>query len=139
MSLAALRLACGEKSGKEFGPTHGVSIVRKGRVDFGGAGVRAFAATLAAALFSQLLIPLSQELQLGRRKLLNIQQRQMRAFGGADQFIKFELHRVTVTSLSVLNHKDHEKSDDRGGRVDHQLPAVTEAEDGSADQPREHN
>jgi hypothetical protein len=41
-----------------------------------------------------------------------------------NKFIKFKLRGFGLPVLSVLNQKHHEKSNDGGGRINHQLPRV---------------
>ena len=40
----------------------------------------------------------------------------------------FEINCASVTVLSVLYEKDHQKRDDGGARVDNELPSVRENE-----------
>lgn len=52
----------------------------------------------------------------------------MRTFGCTDELIEFHLNCFGVSILGVLNQKNHQERDDRGTRVDGQLPGVAEAE-----------
>jgi len=44
--------------------------------------------------------------------------------GNPDQFVQFHLHRLRIAILRALNQEYHQKCDDAGGTVDHQLPRV---------------
>jgi hypothetical protein len=60
----------------------------------------------------------------------------VRSLGRADKFIKLHLNRFRVPALDVLNQKHHQKRDDRGASVDHQLPRIAEVKNGSGDNPQ---
>ena len=59
----------------------------------------------------------------------------MRAVRRANQLVEFELHRMALTILGVLNQEDHQKGDDRRAGVDDQLPGVAEVEYRTRDAP----
>ena len=59
----------------------------------------------------------------------------MRAVHCADQLVEFELDRMAITILGVLNQKYHQKCDDRRAGVDDQLPGVAELEYRACDPP----
>jgi hypothetical protein len=42
---------------------------------------------------------------------------------------------LAVAVLGVLNQENHQKRDDRGARIDDELPGVAEVEEGAADRP----
>jgi hypothetical protein len=50
---------------------------------------------------------------------------------GADQLVEFDLDRLRVAVLVVLQQEHHEEGDDRGAGVDRQLPGVAETERGA--------
>jgi hypothetical protein len=52
-----------------------------------------------------------------------------------DELVELDLNRGAVAVLRVLDQEHHEECHDRGRRVDHELPAVAEAEDRTADKP----
>src|SRR5688572_12874584 len=60
--------------------------------------------------------------------VLQVEQRVVRALGGADQLVELELDRLGVAVLRVLDQEHHQEGDDRGGGVDDQLPGIAEAE-----------
>src|SRR5438045_1615072 len=53
-----------------------------------------------------------------------------------DQLVELQLDRLGVAPLRVLDHEDHDKRDDRRGRVDDQLPAVRPAVEGTRSKPQ---
>jgi hypothetical protein len=59
----------------------------------------------------------------------------MGAPGGADQFVKLELHRHCVAVPGVLDQEHHQEGDSGGAGVDHQLPGARIAEKRAGDQP----
>src|SRR5882724_217832 len=77
------------------------------------------------------------QLFLGR--VLEVREDVSRRFLRADQLVELELDRLAVPVLRRLDEEDHQEGDDGGARVDHQLPAVGEAEHRSADRPAEHD
>ena len=58
---------------------------------------------------------------------------------GADELIQFEMHCPGIPVLGVLNQEDHQKSNDRGARIDHQLPGLGEAEKRTTDRPEQND
>jgi len=52
-----------------------------------------------------------------------------------DQLVEFELKRLRVTILRVLDHEDHQKRDNRGCRIDDELPGIGPAKEGARNQP----
>ena len=52
--------------------------------------------------------------------------------------IKFELYCLRVTSLRVLDHEDHEKSDNRRSGVNDKLPGIRPTEDRAGGRPQKH-
>jgi hypothetical protein len=57
-------------------------------------------------------------------KLLQIEQRDVSSLRHAQQFIQLHLHGLAIAILGVLNQEHHQEGDDRGRRVDDELPAV---------------
>ena len=41
----------------------------------------------------------------------------MRTFDGANQFIQFDMHRLGVTVLGILNQEYHQECNDRCSRI----------------------
>src|SRR5690606_8401190 len=66
---------------------------------------------------------------------LQVEQRIVRVVRGADQFVELDLHRLGIPVLRVLDQEHHEKGDDGGPGIDHQLPGVAEAEDRPGEGP----
>ena len=60
----------------------------------------------------------------------------MRTFDGANQFVQFDMHRLRVTVLGILDQEDHQKGDDCGSRIDDELPSIAKAEEWTGDQPK---
>ena len=50
------------------------------------------------------------------------------ALYGADQLIEFDLQRLGIPVLRVLDQKNHKKGDDGRTRIDDELPGVAETE-----------
>ena len=73
------------------------------------------------------------ELRLGQ--LLEVEERVVRTVERADDLVELDLNGRAVAVLRVLDQEDHEERDDRGRRVDDELPGVAEAEDRPADDP----
>src|SRR3546814_9667411 len=69
------------------------------------------------------------------RKVLDADKRTARFPDRPQQFVELGLHRRAVTILRILDQKDHEKGDDRGGRIDDQLPRIRIAENRAAKSP----
>jgi len=67
-----------------------------------------------------------------------IDQRITRPFVDTYQLIKFELYCLRVTSLRVLDHEDHEKSDNRRSGVNDKLPGIRPTEDRAGGRPQKH-
>ena len=59
----------------------------------------------------------------------------MSALRGSDKLIEFELNRLSVAVLRMLNDEDHEKRHDRRCSIYHQLPRVAEKEEGASGYP----
>jgi len=54
----------------------------------------------------------------------------MRTVNGADELIQFDLQCFGIPVLYILNQEHHQERDNRGSGVDHELPVVTEVEEG---------
>ena len=74
-------------------------------------------------------------IQFVLRKFLDVQDGVVAAFGGAEQFIQFDLDGFAVAVLSVLNQKHHQECDDRRGRIDYKLPGIAEMKNWSQNAP----
>src|SRR5688572_15924457 len=70
-------------------------------------------------------------------ELFEVDQRVVRTLRRANELVQLHLDRLGVAVLSALNQEDHQERHDRGCGVDHQLPGVAEAEDRTADRPRQ--
>jgi len=62
------------------------------------------------------------------RQLFDIKQRGVRAASCADQFIQFQLHRFTVSVLSILNDEHHQERNNRRRCINEKLPRIAEVE-----------
>jgi hypothetical protein len=78
---------------------------------------------------------LVKDLQLGFAEIFDVDQSVARAVKGGDDFVEFELNREPILVLGALNEKHHQKGDDGGAGVDHQLPRIRIVEDRPADDP----
>src|SRR5204863_969935 len=61
----------------------------------------------------------------------------MAAVSGTNQFIELELHRFTVAILGILDEEDHQKCNNGGRRVNHELPGIAEVKNGSKRSPNQ--
>lgn len=43
---------------------------------------------------------------------------------GTDEFVEFNLDSFAIAILGILDEKNHEKSNDRGARIDDKLPCI---------------
>ena len=59
----------------------------------------------------------------------------MRALGGSNDFVEFDLNRLRISTLRVLNEEDHQEGDDRRSSIDDELPRIAEPEHGSGYEP----
>ena len=55
--------------------------------------------------------------------------------GGTNQLVQFDLDRLGIAVLGVLDQKNHQKRDDGGACVDDQLPGVAEAKQRPGEDP----
>jgi len=60
----------------------------------------------------------------------------VRTFDGANQFIQFDMHRLGVTVLGILNQEYHQECNDRCSRIDDELPGIAKAKEWTGDQPK---
>jgi hypothetical protein len=58
-----------------------------------------------------------------------------RPLDGPQQLVELELHGRGAAVLGVLDQEDHQAGDDGRAGVDHQLPAIREAEERADDGP----
>ena len=79
-------------------------------------------------LFGPALKVLVQFFELLLREILRSRQAILSLARRHDQLGQLELHREGVAILSVLNQEHHQECDDRGARVDDQLPGIAEIE-----------
>ena len=68
-------------------------------------------------------------------ELLEIDEHVVRAGGDAQQLVELHLHGFGVAVLRALDQEHHEERDDRGARVDHELPGIAPVEERAADRP----
>ncbi len=81
--------------------------------------------SLAPSAFSAELFEFTLErLQLVVGKFFEIDQLVPGAAQGTDQLIQFQMHRLCVAVLCVLNQKHHQESDDGRAGVDDELPGI---------------
>jgi hypothetical protein len=59
----------------------------------------------------------------------------VRALGGTYQFIEFDLDGFGIAVLAALDQEHHQKGDDGGCGVDHQLSRIAEPEQGAGHDP----
>jgi hypothetical protein len=62
-----------------------------------------------------------------------------RVLGGDDQFVELQLERQRISVLRCLNEKHHQKGDDGGAGVDHQLPGIAVIENRASYRPYDHD
>jgi hypothetical protein len=60
----------------------------------------------------------------------------VRTFDSANQFIQFDMHRLGVTVLGILNQEYHQECNDRCSRIDDELPGIAKAKERTSDQPQ---
>ena len=58
-------------------------------------------------------------------------------FRDADELIQLHVDRGRIPVQRVLDEEDHEEGEDRGGRIDDELPSIGEMEDGPGEGPAE--
>jgi len=54
----------------------------------------------------------------------------------SNQLVQFQLHRLGVATLGILDHEHHQEGNDRGTGVDDQLPSVGPAEKRAGNCPK---
>ena len=59
--------------------------------------------------------------------------------GGPDDLVELQVERPGIPALAVLDHEHHPEGDHRGGRVDHELPAVGVVGQRTGDGPHDHD
>lgn len=62
--------------------------------------------------------------EFGLGEVFQIGQFVARSFIDPDQLVEFEMQRCTIVVLRVLDKKHHQERDDRGARIDDQLPGI---------------
>src|SRR5580765_1819935 len=83
----------------------------------------------------QLLVVLVKQCDLVFGKVLDINQPVAGALHCSDYFVQFEMYRQRILVLSSLNQKYHQKGDNGGARVYHELPRVGKVEHRAGDCP----
>src|SRR2546421_8481383 len=101
-------------------------------------GVELARAQLLSRRGGKLRVAAQVTLELLVFELLEVEQRIVRALGGADELVQLDLDRLGIAVLRVLDQKHHEKRDDGRRGIDHQLPCVAEMEDRTAERPEHH-
>src|SRR5262245_10625999 len=94
---------------------------------------------LGAVLCVKILEVSVQFLELLFCAVFQVDQAVAGTLGASNQFIELEMNRSRIAILSVLNQEHHQESNDRGARIDDQLPGVGEAEDGPRNGPHNEN
>ena len=59
----------------------------------------------------------------------------MRPFCCPNQLIQLDLYRFRISVLGALDQKNHQKSNNRGRRIDYQLPRIAVMENRPRNQP----
>jgi hypothetical protein len=76
---------------------------------------------------------------VGVGHFFQIDQRVTRDLVNPDQLVQFQLHRLRIAALRVLDHKDHQEGDDCCPGIDDQLPRIGPAEDRPGNRPQNNN
>jgi hypothetical protein len=58
---------------------------------------------------------------------------------GPDHFIKFQMHRLGIAVLGVLNQENHQESHDSSPGIYDQLPGIGKMKGGAGERPREND
>jgi hypothetical protein len=87
--------------------------------------------------FAQAVELISDVFEFVIRQVVEIDKRCAGAFNAAQEFVELQVEQFGTTILCVLNQKNHQKGDNRGPRVDHELPRVGKAKDRAGDYPHE--
>jgi hypothetical protein len=61
-------------------------------------------------------------MEFSRPHIFKVEQRLVRPLSSAQQFVKFDVQLVAITVLGILDQEHHQERDDRGRRIDDQLP-----------------
>ncbi len=73
--------------------------------------------------------------QVSLAQVLDIDEPVARPVDGGDDFVELQLHGAGLLVLGPLDEKHHEEGDDRGTRVDDELPGVGVSERGTRQDP----
>ena len=76
----------------------------------------------------ELFIGLPQLLELAIVELFQIEQLVACGARHANELVELDLHGDGVSDLRILDHEHHQERDDRGRRVNDELPSVAKAE-----------
>lgn len=87
--------------------------------------------------FAELVIVFADHLEFLFGHVFDVDEPVAGEFVGGDEFIELKLDGEAVFILTFLDKEYHEKGDEGGGRVDEDLPAIGEMEEGAADRPAE--
>ena len=82
---------------------------------------------------------LLETLEFFLRQILCVEHAVISCLDGKDQLIQFHLHRFAIAILCILNEEDHQKGDDRGTRINNQLPRITKVKDRPSNSPNDNN
>ena len=83
---------------------------------------------LASRLRGKPLVIGANSVQVVLLKILEVKQGVMRGFVRANEFVKLDMHCLSVPVLRVLNKKNHEEGNDGCPGVYDELPGIAEAE-----------
>src|SRR5437667_8281681 len=88
-------------------------------------------------LFADALKLLLELFQVFVGKFFKIDKFISRTFEGADDLIQFQMDRLGIAVLGVLDQEHHEKGDDRCRRINNELPRIGEMKGGTGEDPHE--
>src|SRR5690242_9318575 len=80
--------------------------------------------------------PLRKSFEFRVREAFNMHHFVTSMRNGMDDLVELQVNGARVTVLRVLNEEDHQESDNRGGRVHHELPGVRIMEVRASDAPQ---
>src|SRR5947207_9005332 len=80
-----------------------------------------------------------QSLQILVRKILQIDKFVPRAFQRPNDFVQFQMHRLRVAVLGVMNEEDHQERDDGRTGIDNELPGIRKMKGRPGETPDEDN
>src|SRR5262245_17649767 len=81
---------------------------------------------------------LLEMLDLVVREILEVHELRARTLDRADELVELKVQRLGVAVLRVLDQEHHQEREDRGARVDDELPRVRVVKGGARHGPRDH-